>query len=318
MPDETPVPKPKIDADALAHRLKQKLSKERPRPWRLVLGTMLACIVLLGLLAWWMYPRPSPPPVSILALDTLSNEEETPKALAQIVLPPNESYGPRMSGQDVVFVDSRLILPPGESPRDARVKSGANGMASVDWPRHSKAPMQEIRVRQIDADRRKGSEDSARQFVWPKASKLVVVDLEETLADLEPSLWSKTAPDAVALRAGAAESLQSLNKQSWQVVYLAPAAPADGHTFRKLRGWLASKSQGPDALPLGPLLGRTMHRSESPVSSVRYGLLRQLQRQFDGEFLVVVGSAEAAEDSRDLGMRTVVLGENGMDWSGVK
>jgi hypothetical protein len=317
MPDETPAPKPKPDADALAHRLKQKLSKERPRPWRLVLGTMLVSIVLLGLLAWWMYPRPSPPPVGVLALDTLSNEDETPTAQAQILLPAGQTNERRLQDQDIVFVDGRLVLPPGESPRDVRVKSDARGRASVPWPRAPKAAMQEVQVRQIDAQRKKGTSDSARQFIWPKQSKLVVVDVEETLAELEPAQWNNAVPSEVALRGGATAALRSLQKQSTQVVYLALAG-GDGHTLLKVRGWLASKSQGPDALPAGPLLGRAKYPSSASVGDERRDVLKRLQQQFSGEITVVVGSAEAAQVSRDLGLRTLVLGENGLDWKGVK
>ena len=317
MQDATPPAAPKPDADALAHRLKQKLSKERPRPWRLVLGTMLVSIVLLGLLAWWMYPRPSPLPVGVLALDTLSNEDEPPIALAQILLHADETDPRRLRNQDVVFVDGRLVLPPGETPRDERVKSDAQGRASVAWPRTPKSAMQEVQVRQIDPERKRGSNDSARQFVWPKASKLVVVDVEETLADLDPGQWSKAAPGEVALRGGAANALRTLHKQPRPIVYLALAG-VDGHTFRKVRGWLASKSQGPDALPIGPVLGRANYYADTSVNDERRDVLKRLQQQFNGEITVVVRSPEAAQLSRGLGLRTVVLGEDGDGWEGVK
>lgn len=316
MSDPTPSPKPKADADALAHRLKQKLSKERPRPLLLVLGAMFVCIVFLALLAWWMYPRPLPAQVGVFALDTLASDEEKPTVQAQLLLPPGDKDLRRLAGLELVFVDGRFILPPGEEPRTVRATSDAQGRASVAWPQNGKSPMQEFQVRQIDVDRKKASSDTARQFVWPKSAKLIVVDVEETLADLDPDQWSKDPPEPIALRKGAAEALLALQGDR-KIVYASITA-LDGRTFVKVRGWLVSKSQGPAAVPVGPLLGRSSYPSETPVSDERRGLLQQLRQRFDGEIVVVVRSPDAARVSQDMGIRTIVLGENGLDWKDVK
>ena len=76
-------PDPK--ADALGRQLKDSLAERRPRPWKLVLASIVIATSLLGLLAWWMYPRPRPALLQVMALDIICTPDEKPQVRAQLI-----------------------------------------------------------------------------------------------------------------------------------------------------------------------------------------------------------------------------------------
>src|ERR1700704_4641033 len=123
-------PKP---PDVLAKQLKDSLARRRWQPWKLVLATMAGGIVLMALLAWWLYPRPRLAPLQIIALDIVCTAGETPRARAQLLTPPEEKEPRELSGHAIVFHEQRLMPKPNEKPREIVVKSDAHGQASVEW-----------------------------------------------------------------------------------------------------------------------------------------------------------------------------------------
>src|SRR5947208_3257469 len=98
---ETKPPSPK--SEALGKQLKASLAQRRPQPWKAVLATLAAAVVLLALLAWWLYPRPLPAPLQLMALDVLCTPDEKPHARALLFSPPEETASRRLDGQTIVF-----------------------------------------------------------------------------------------------------------------------------------------------------------------------------------------------------------------------
>ena len=289
-------------ADALAKKLKDSLAQRRPRPWKLVIATLLSSVLLLALLAWWLRPQTASAPLQVMALDTICTPDETPTVRAQLLtvrqikdpphlMTPTKEDLRLLPGHTIVFHEPHLLLPPGVEAREVVVKSDERGQASVEWA--LRKPMSaEFLVLHIDAEQRKGSpQDLGRIFVWPKDAPLLVVDADETLI-------------ADELDAQASATLTKAAKDGWHVVYLAPAQTRP-HEFRAARGWL-TKHQA--KLPAGPVLGRQHFAADETTEQVRRDLLKQIQERFHGPMLAVVKNGESAQVCRELGLRTILVG----------
>jgi hypothetical protein len=298
---DTPSPR---RADALARRLQASLRGDRPRPWRIILLALLASCVALAGLAWWLYPRPDPPPLQVLALDAVTAAGETPRARARLFLPPDADAPARLRGQALVFLEGRVILTPGAVPREQKVTADAGGYGEAEWPLTDGGPA-EFLVRHVDA--RQGSMDRARLFAWPRASRVVLVDAETALPHVPTDRWRHVDPAGVAPRPGAAEALQGLRKDGWQVAYVA-AASAPPVEFQTVRGWLDRHFTTPPALPAGPVFGRASVAEDSTADAVWQETGRDLRQRFTGELAAVVDRPGPAAAARALGAQVVWLG----------
>jgi hypothetical protein len=277
--------------DKLATQLKDSLAQRRPRPWKFVLTALAGSVLLLLLLAWWLYPQAKSPPLQVIAFDVLSTPDETPHARAQLLALPDDIGPHRWSGRTIVFHEQPLLLGPNKKPREIVAKSDERGQASVEWP-VEQAALTEYLVLHVDAEQRRGSaHERGRIFVWPKNTSLLIVDADETL--LRPNLDAKAAPEILAKAV----------KDDWRIVYLALAG-TQTHQFRKTRDSIEKQA----LLPKGPILGRKFFTDETTVASARHDVIQELQSRFKGTMLAVVSQRESAKVCEDLGMRTVVIG----------
>lgn len=283
-------PKPTAEkADALAKQLKDSLAGRRPRPWKMVLATLVGASLLLGLFAWWLYPRAKPGPLQIIGLDTICTPDDAPMARAQLLVPPDDTVLRGLAGHKVVFHEPpRFLQPGGEKPREVVVKSDERGQASVEWPTAATA---DFLVVHVNPEIGKASpQERGRIFVWPKDAPLLIVDADETLI-------------ADELDAKAAATLVKAEKEGWRIVYLAPASTT-AHHFRKARVWIEKQAK----LPKGPVLGRLHFTEDDSVESARRELLKQLQSKFPTSLLAIVKNPESAQTCKELNVRTVVIG----------
>jgi hypothetical protein len=285
MSDPKP-PAPKVDA--LARQLKDSLAHRRPRPWKLVLATLVGSVLMLVLLAWWLYPEPQPALLQVIALDVVCPKDETPHARAQLFAPPEAEAPRRLRGHTVVFHEPPLLLAPDVRRREVVAKTDDRGQASVEWPVDD--ALTEFRVRHIDAEQRRGSRDDGRIFVWPKKAPLLIIDADETLI-------------ADKLEEHASETLTKAANEGWHIVYLSLTS-AQPLEFRKARGWIEEQAK----LPKGPVLGRKHFSDTETIEQARRDVLQQLQGQFQGAMLAVVRSAESARVCQEIDVRTIVVG----------
>src|ERR1700693_1027183 len=109
--------------DLLAKQLKDSLARRRWQPWKWVLATMAGGIVLMALLAWWLYPRPRLAPLQIIGLDVVCTAEETPNVRAQLLAPPDDKVRRELGGHAIVFHEQRLMPKPNDKPREIVMKS---------------------------------------------------------------------------------------------------------------------------------------------------------------------------------------------------
>jgi hypothetical protein len=280
---------PASQAEALAKQLKASLAQRRPRPWKLVLATLTGSVVVLVLLAWWLYPGPIPAPLQVIALDAVYNPDETPHARAQLFAAPQIKEPRRLSGYTVVFHERGPLVAPGAQPRAIVAKSDERGQASVEW--QIDQAHAEFLVLHVEAEQRRGSpHDGGRIYVWPKDAPLLIVDVDETLI-------------ADELNGQASETLTKAATEGWRIIYLSLAS-AQPHEFRTARGWIEKQAN----LPNGPVLGRTHLSDEETIEEARRDVLKQLQGQFPGSMCAVVKSAESARVCKALGLRTIVVG----------
>ncbi len=295
--------KPTEKAEALARKLQEKLRHERPQWVRLAPILAAVLFAITGVVAWLAYPAPELPPLTVTAFDVLVAAGQPAQVRAQ--LDPAEAAAKvgALAGLEAIF-----WADPGADVVDAttRQKSVSDGhgqaTATVDLGGISKTT---YRVRQSSINKKqKVPEDRAHIHVLAKDAPLLLVDVEETLADLDVKLWTKTNPDDIAARAGAGAALQTASaKHQFTIAYLA-VANTPAREYRRVRGWIA---QPKTKLPDGPVLGRLRYDAGS-VSQARQALLGDLRQRFVGQLVAVVRTSEAAEQCLALGIRTIAMG----------
>ena len=273
---------PKPNADALAKELKKSLAKRRPRQWQPVVALLIVATLLLGLLAWWLVPTVPLPMLQVTALDAVFTSAETPMARAQLYADPNAERARSLSGQAVVF----------RTPGESVLKSDERGQAAIEVNIRPKQEVAEFLVRHFEVGRQLqgGVPVRGRVCVWPKESPLLIVDVDETLIAKE-------------LDAKAAATLKKAAAEGWRIVYVSPAA---GHAddFHKARAWIDTHPNLPD----GPVLGRSAYPSDASVEQARREILQALVARFTGAHAAIVGGSSAAQTSKDLGLRTFLIG----------
>lgn len=289
-------------AEEMARRLQQKLQTERPRWYRWVPIVALVLFGLLGLFAWWIYPRPEPARLTITALDSL--QPEGVEAKVRAVLEPQDEQGVagRLEGLEVAFwMDADAAV---------TATSDAAGLAHAVLNLGA-AQGKPFTARHLGADKKYETKDQATAFAYAKDTPLLIVEVEDTLAEIDVEHWPTTNPLSIAVRAGAPSALQAAAAKKYQLVYLALHGD-HAKAYRRVRGWVEVKGAGADALPRGPVLGRphveTGAEAKSDRSAIRLGLLETLRDQFNGPMAAVVRTAGAAEQCLKLDIRPFAMG----------
>jgi hypothetical protein len=284
--------KPTPDAEQLAKQLQSSLAQRRPRPWKLLLGLIAVCALLLAAMVFWWYPRGRSAPLQIMAFDGVFAADATPTARAQLLPPPGAETPPRLSGFDIDFHEQVFPIPAKEQakPRSVVARSDAKGQAAVEWI-VANAPVAEFFVRYRDPDQKHiSAAERGRLFVWPKDAPILIVDAEQTLI-------------ADELDAEAQAKLSEAAEAGWHIIYLAVAGDTPLE-FRTASGWLERQVQ----LPKGPILGRPDYDESLSADAARRALVKKLQSQFRGPLQAIVKSAEAAQACNEAGVRTVLIG----------
>lgn len=293
-------------ADALASKLQDKLRRERPRwqRWAPVIAVVL--LGMLGLFAWLIYPAPAPPRLTITALDALVLAGE-PAAVRAFLEPqdPEASFD-AFAGLEVGFWTAN------DADGAARQTATANSHGEARAALAAADPKGATFTARFVSQQKYQVHDIAAIYALPREAALLLVDVEETLAELDPAEWGKTNPIGVALRAGAAAALKSAADKGSHVVYFAVhgVRPKD---YRPVRGWVENKSVGLEPLPRGPVLSRLEFAApgkESATSAhdARQALLSRLRSQFTGPLAAVVRTSAAAEQCLKLEIRPLATG----------
>jgi hypothetical protein len=259
------------------------------------LAAVILCV--LGVLVWLMYPEPPPPRLTITALDTLVVAGEPIRIRA--ILEPEDAEEQRRTLDDleVAFWET-------PTQRRTAVSDGGAARVTLDAATEQGTPFS---ASHVSVNRTYEIKDRARAYVFPKDAPVLLVEVEETLADLEPGAWSKSNPIAIAVRPDAAEALTAARtKHGYRIVYVAARAEL-AKEYRRVRGWIDLKSQG--TLPPGPVLGRVDYPSSAvDASDARRHAFELLRERFRGPLCAVVRTAEAAEQCQALQIRPLAMG----------
>jgi hypothetical protein len=281
---------PRPDADKLAGQLRASLRqrRRRPPPWLLLI---LLVFVPVAALAWWFRPRFDVPRLCVVGLDQAALPEETVAIRARLTPVDAGVTVPSLAGLDVSFE---------ALPGTARVESRSNseGDVSVSWKSPAVEGPIDFRVAFVPSHQRYRSEDVARLFAWKAGTRLLLVEVS-ALADADPDAWRTRHASDIAVRAAANQLLQPALDKHFQAVYLAAGASSP-LVYRKMRGWVETRTQQERAFPDGPVLGVMAGGNEEAKAWAN--TVADLKRRYAGHMTGVARDGELRKVFRDAGV----------------
>jgi hypothetical protein len=216
-----------------------------------------------------------------------------------------------LGGHELVFE----IWPEGRGAQKTKTQSG--GVAGADWVVPEKVPESGFLVRYLSPDRRSGAGDQARLFAWPRATKVLLVDLA-ALAPEGTKVWEKESALGLPLQPGAAAALKSAKSAKFAVAYLA-TEPDRALTYQQVRRWVERSVSAPQEgarIPNGPVLGRLSVGEGPPAADWPKAVVAHFKR-FNGPLVVLTGQQQTAEAYGAAGARALVLGQGRLGWGDV-
>jgi hypothetical protein len=316
---------PPEKADALARDLRGALQQRRPHTRWIVVASIAVALAGLGLLAWWLYTPTDPVRLEVIAFDDVAAPDEFPKLRAQLAFPDDDEHSPALlRGRDVVFLEASgtALLLPGQQGMQKSVTSDAQGRALAEW-QPPRGKIDAIAVRYVDVRYKQGSTDHASLFRWERGGKILLVDVQETLAQLAPAQWETTPLDKILPRLHAVAALQEAERRNFQVGYVVLSSRP--LTYRMVRGWVHAPKTEKERFPPGPVFGQFAEPAVPAKISARQELVEFLSAGFGGTIVYIAADADAADLGRVAGVRVLMLGEGeavagvqrAADWSKV-
>jgi hypothetical protein len=185
--------------------------------------------------------------------------------------------------------------------------SDETGLASTVWPGGDLVKTDGFHVRYIDVERRQGSTDQASVYWLPKDARLLLVDVEETLAIINPNKWAEAHPSKIKAQPGALQALHDARQKQYHILYLG-LQPQQPMGYRRIRGWVRGQLTDQVAMSPGPVLARTNYAAAHDADTARSQLLDNLRKRFSANAIAVVGRRESAGLSRAAGLKTILIG----------
>jgi hypothetical protein len=308
-PSEQPsaAPAPKAATAARAEEMAKQLRQAVRRSPRWQKGRRLfgfaTLVVLVALVAWWLWPRPGPVHVYVIAFDQVAVADQP--AHLRIATEPTDPQAKSWGDKDIYFQDAGLLAGANAKPNVITLRTDAKGQVTLERVFPTGVEVANIEVSYVEPESKSPvyHRDKGRVFVWPPKTALLVVELTESL---------KKASDLPKL----AEALRAAGNDGWKAVYLA-TEPDRPLLYQGLRDW-AHEHMGHDAgptvqlptevvlavsgggtagagaapadLPAGPVLGRLSYFDGAAADQVRADVLAALKKQFQGTVVRAVVS----------------------------
>jgi hypothetical protein len=267
---DSPPPKRSLGSeDEVRAQLKRAA---RRGPWRrsrfLVALGLVAVVLALGL--WWLWPRGQRPRLVVTAFDQVAvvDRPVTLRAATESL----DDGEVQLQGRDVFFEETRG-LPPGASGTTQKVETDAEGFAGSSWKFAGPARAVEFEVRYADDSAKPPwfNSNEGRVFVWQQRSRLLVVDVDLALQAADRPARSK--------------ALTQATEKGWHLVYLAVGADRPA-AYRKVREKARAAFQAEnEAMPDGPMLGRTSFADGQSGLAAFRSTLKDLQQTYQGPVL---------------------------------
>jgi hypothetical protein len=267
MPDK----KPRPPDDELTRKLREAARKRPPLSLVGLLIVLIFCGGPVLFFVWRILPRPTPPPIALVAFDEVAADG---KATLQAQVIDEASKRPLVNhaGLELIFAE----MSSGKPTKHTTVRADNQGRASVPWTIADKSAPIQFLVRYPGTEHSRAVNALGRVYSWPKASALLLVEVA-ALSSATPDEWSKKnvlldvhpLPDA-------GPCLRELRKER-RIVYLAGAA-GDPWRYQRMRSWLEIHIKK-DIFPEGPVLAAT-----------EQGTAERLFADFKGPFATVVAA----------------------------
>jgi hypothetical protein len=285
--------------DAILQLARASLADKRRRTPAHIAILVGVPLLVLGLLIWWIYPKPELPKLRVEAFDQVALPDEPALLVARVEPVAASEASADLSGCPLFFLDMKTGQLLG------KVTSGNNGLGSIETRFPAANTPYEMLVRYPgEENRRRGVEAGCQLYVWPSESSLLIVDADRVLPGVdEAKLWTQPNLD-IRSQADAAGVLRA-TQTSYRTVYLAASANSAAR-YHKLRAWLSyMRASSSDSVPAGPLLasaafpgsGEDFHRL----------ILARLKKQFNGKLIGFTDDPDRAKLFRELGLQSILL-----------
>jgi hypothetical protein len=296
-------PRPKR-VDALRLLVKTSLAeRQRRSPWRLLLLAALG-LGLLGLFAWYIYPRPKLPRLRVAAFDQVARPDVPVPISARLGSIEDEETTADLSGCELFFDGG----PTGFADQAAADRAGRATVTGSFAAQ--KGPVEYVVRFPGHGDQKRGAEDRGRIYVWPEDAALLVVDADHALAQAEEEqFWSRPNLD-IRPRPEAAAALRQLHEK-YHLVYLTGNADRP-YRYAKLRHWLTLAAlPRREVFPDGPVLDFAGELARAHASAFGRQVLGDLKSRFHGLAVAIAGREEEARLFHEAGWRTFLVEETG-------
>jgi hypothetical protein len=260
------------------------------------------------LMAWLNWPEPEPPRLLVIAADGVT-AVGAPVTLRAWLRPEKEKdQDALLDGHDLFFADSVLVRLDGQANKGflEKATTGGNGEAHVEW-KPSNGPPPSIVVRHPDKSH--PAFGMARVFVWPAASRILVVEARHGMMAADTKTFEKAHDTQISPHPGVAQALQQAKAKGYVIAYLA-TVPNRPEGYGRLRGWLQRVSpRGQARFPDGPALSRSSYAENSAGDVAIQKALEDLKRRFKGPIVGVVGRAQDAGPFQKEGVSAYLVGQ---------
>jgi hypothetical protein len=277
--------------------------RDRRRRSPLILLTLAVVIVLVvAIPVWWFWPRSELPRLLLAAFDEVGLPGEPVRLCAGIEPVEGERTHVSLVGFDLYYQE------PPNTELLGKALTDQAGLASLDFTWGERDRPAEVLVRYPGkGGRQRGVQASARIFVWPPQSSLLVVDTDSGLVTAsEAKLWTTSSLDLHPVT-GAAASLQKASAK-FRIVYLSGQADRPSR-YAKLRAWLERPAPASESLPPGPLLATACESVEQAGTSTVGGAVARLCRRFRSPLVGVTGDCQNAKVFLKAGLSTYLIGD---------
>jgi hypothetical protein len=126
---------------------------------------------------------------------------------------------------------------------------------------------------------------TARLFVWPANSRILITDIDHTISDLSQLKVPFTPNEQTPPLTGAVENLRAISA-NYRIIYL---SARDDVLYQRTQLWLAEKG-----FPAGPLFCRDFHLGGTQEGFKRH-VIAELKKRFPR---IEVGVGDKASDAR--------------------
>ncbi len=305
-----PLPPRRADGEGLAGQLRDSLRRRRPSRLAIALLLLLVAAVPVVLFLWLYQPGAGEVPLVVTAFDRVAVQGEPVQCRARLVPADPAHVGANVAGHQLQFEQTGA----GGAAGQAKTTTGPDGVVSVTWREPPQTPFEFV-VRYVAPDRRSEATDRARVFPWPRATRILLVDVA-TLTAAGEKLWAQEQLAPAPLLPGTAEALEAARKANFAIVYVA-VAPERAAVYHQVRNWVERETVGPGKrIPDGPVLGR-LSLPRVVGGQEAHVQLAAVLREFDGPNAVLVRRPETGAAYRAAGVKTLTVGPDGLTWGKV-